>query len=147
MGTGSDPPPNRTQPFPNPTRTPRVLLRAQHSTRRADPDGAWWPWTPNLTAELHDLINTLTPRLGHIARIGFDWNAASLAQRGVDHDDGVHMHGPDIGQLPDIMRVTGTQGTALTLLIVPFDTPPDQADTRMRQAAANPPPPDRDNTA
>ncbi|ATL72263.1 hypothetical protein CRH09_32240 [Nocardia terpenica] len=141
MGADSGPPPNRTQPFPNPTRTSRILLRAQHSTHPGDPDGAWWPWTPNLTAELHDLISALTPRLGHITRIGFDWNAASLAQRRGDHDDGVHMHGPDVDQPPDIMRMTGTQGTALTLLIVPFDTSPDQADNRMRQAAGHPPPP------
>ncbi|AYF75806.1 hypothetical protein D7D52_20375 [Nocardia yunnanensis] len=130
----ADPVSSRTQPFPIPTRTPRLLLRGS-GTRSGDVDGAWWPWTTNLTAELHDLISALTPRLGSIARIGFDWNTKSLDQRRIDHDDGVELHGPGIDQPPDLMRLTGTDGGSLTLLVIPFDTPIQQADDQMRRAA------------
>ncbi|WP_201298196.1 DUF5994 family protein [Nocardia sp. CY41] len=126
--------PGDRQPFPTPTRTPRVLLRPAGD----EPEqlgGAWWPWTSNLTTELHDLVTALTPRLGELARIGFDWNAISLAQRRIDDDDGIHINGPVAGQPSDTMRLVGTNGTSLTLLVIPADTEPRLADRRMRQAA------------
>lgn len=130
MGPASD----RTQPFPAPTRTPRLLLRERRS-RAGDVDGAWWPRTANLTAELHDLITAITPRTGPIARIGFDWNAKSLSQRRIDHADGVELFGPGLDQPPAVMRLIGTDGGLLVLLVVPFDTPPTLADDQMRRAA------------
>ena len=66
------------QPFPSPTRTPRFLLRGQGAVK-ASVDGAWFPWTTNVTAELHDLISALSLRLGPIARVAFDWNTISSA--------------------------------------------------------------------
>ncbi|WP_282783580.1 DUF5994 family protein [Nocardia sp. CC201C] len=122
----------RTTALPRPDPNPRLLLRE----RDADPapiDGAWWPWTPNLTTELHDLISALTPRLGPLARIGFAWNTISLAQRDIDRDDDVHTHGPEPDQPPDIMEAVATDGTQMTLLIIPSDTDPDRAGERMRQ--------------
>ena len=58
------------QPFDAPTRTVRLLLRDpdEHSP---GVDGAWWPRGGNLTAELHDLVCALTPRLGRAERITF----------------------------------------------------------------------------
>ncbi|WP_330250382.1 DUF5994 family protein [Nocardia sp. NBC_00565] len=133
--TGSIGPPVRNrQPFRTPTRTPRLLLRGTGSGS-GPVDGAWWPWTANLTAELHDLISVLTPRLGSTVRIGFDWNAVSLTQRRIDHDDGIQLHGPGSAQPNDIMHLVGTGGTRLTLLVIPADTPPDEANNRMRWAS------------
>ncbi|WP_435828501.1 DUF5994 family protein [Nocardia testacea] len=123
------------QPFPSPTRTPRLLLRGR-GAGPAPVDGAWWPWTQNLTTELHDLISALTPRLGTLARIGFAWNAISLAQRRIDADDGVGLHGPAPGQPPDVMQLLGTNGTSLTLLIVASDTDLRLAGERMRHSMA-----------
>ncbi|MEV6138132.1 DUF5994 family protein [Nocardia sp. NPDC051990] len=123
------------QPFPIPTRTPRLLLRGRDAGP-APVDGVWWPWTPNLATELHDLISALTPRLGTLARIGFAWNAISLAQRRIDRDDGVHTHGPGPDQPPDVMQLFGTNGTSLTLLIVASDTDLRLAGERMRQTVA-----------
>ena len=51
------------QPFDTPTRTPRLLLR-DRDEESGGVDGVWWPRTDNLTTELHDLVTTLTPRLG-----------------------------------------------------------------------------------
>jgi hypothetical protein len=133
--TGNIGPPLRDgQPFRAPTRTPRLMLRGTGS-RPGHVDGAWWPWTANLTAELHDLISVLTPRLGPTVRIGFDWNAVSLAQRRIDHDDGIELHGPSGAQPHDVMHLVGTGGTHLTLLVIPADTPPDEAHNRMGWAS------------
>jgi Family of unknown function (DUF5994) len=133
MSGSTDPQRNR-QPFQAPTRTPRLLLRGR-DTPSAPVDGAWWPWTDNLTAELHDLISALTPRLGQAVRIGFDWNAVSLTQRRIDNDDGVQIRGPDTGQPPNVMHLIGAHGTRLSLLVVPADTPPARANAQMRQAS------------
>lgn len=133
--TGNIGPPLRNlQPFRTPTRTPRLLLRGS-GTGSGHVDGAWWPWTANLTAELHDLINVLTPRLGATVRIGFGWNAVSLAQRRIDHDDGIRLDGPGAAQPHDVMHLVGAGGAHLALLVIPADTPPDEANSRMRLAS------------
>ncbi|MRH90719.1 hypothetical protein GFY24_25325 [Nocardia sp. SYP-A9097] len=123
-----------TQPFPWPTRTPRLLLQ-DVGARSGTVDGAWWPWTANLIAELHDLISAVTPRIGPIARVGFDWNTVSLAQRRIDHDDGIELRGPGIGQSPAVMRLIGTDGRRLALLVIPHDAPIQRAGDQMREAA------------
>jgi hypothetical protein len=125
------------QPFGRPTRTPRVLLGAR-GARSGSVDGAWWPWTANLTAELHDLISVVTPRLGYTVRVGFDWNSVSLTQRRIDDDDGIQMHGPGSKQAAGIMHLHGAHGAALALLVIPFDTPPELANRQMRLAAGQP---------
>ncbi|WP_159847824.1 DUF5994 family protein [Nocardia sp. CY41] len=134
MSRKTGPPEPDRQPFRTPTRTPRLLLR-EPGTGSERVDGAWWPWTNNLTAELHDLISALTPRLGPTARVSFDWNAVSLSQRRIDNPDGVEVHGPDTGQPPGAMHLLGTTDAQLTLLVIPADTPPDQADDQMRRAS------------
>ncbi|MDO3649893.1 DUF5994 family protein [Nocardia mangyaensis] len=121
------------QPFGTPTRTPRLLLRGTDSHAEQF-DGAWWPRTANLTAELHDLISALTPRLGKTARISFDWNTTSRHQRGIDHGDGVDLHVPDVGQQPDAMHLVGVDGVHLILLVIAADTPADVADAQLLHA-------------
>ncbi|MFE6925551.1 DUF5994 family protein [Nocardia sp. NPDC057663] len=121
------------QPFAIPTRPPRLLLRA-HESHAELFDGAWWPRTANLTAELHDLISDLTPRLGRTARISFDWNATSRNQR-LNHPDDVDPQVPDVDQLPDTMHLVGVNGVHLTLLVIAADTPPDVADAQLLHAA------------
>lgn len=133
------PPPSYTQPFGAPTRTPRLLLRGR-GARTGNVDGAWWPWTDNLTAELHDLIAALTPRLGNVRQIGFDWNRISRAQRGIDLYDGVRMHAPDADQPPGTMRLAVSHGPPTILRVIPFDTPPEPAAMRMWQASGRLPP-------
>ncbi|MFE3190705.1 DUF5994 family protein [Nocardia sp. NPDC059240] len=128
------PDPDRTRPFPVPTRAPRLLLQ-ELRTGTGEVDGAWWPWSSDLTAELQDLIDAVTPRMGSIARIGFDWNARSLAQRGIDHANGIELYSPGLDQPPAVMRLTGIDGSLLILRIVPFDTPVQLADEQMRRAA------------
>ncbi|MCC3326147.1 DUF5994 family protein [Nocardia abscessus] len=134
MSSATGPPEPSRQPFQAPTRTPRLLLR-ESETGPEEVDGGWWPWTDNLTAELHDLISALTPRLGHTARVSFDWNAVSLTQRRIDSQDGIAVHGPDSGQPPGTMHLIGTNGAQATLLVIPADTPPAEAENLLRRAA------------
>ncbi|WP_157556848.1 DUF5994 family protein [Nocardia acidivorans] len=118
------------------------MLRAP-GTRGGTVDGAWWPWTTNLTTELHDLISAVTPRLGPTVRVGFEWNATSLAQRRIDGgDDDIGIHGPAGDQPPDVMRLYGTHDTALALRVIPPDATPREADEQMRLAAGRPASPD-----
>ncbi|WP_174550042.1 DUF5994 family protein [Nocardia arthritidis] len=134
MTAGTGPPQPGRQPFRTPTRTPRLLLR-ESRTGPEQLDGGWWPWTDNLTAELHDLISVLTPRLGPTERVSFEWNAVSITQRRIDRQDDIEVHGPDTGQPPGIMHLIGTNGTEATLLVIPAGTPSGEAEAQLRRAA------------
>ncbi|MET7769883.1 DUF5994 family protein [Nocardia sp. NPDC005366] len=136
MGESAGAPRSPEQPFRTPTRTPRLLLCGA-DTGSDGVDGAWWPWTDNLTAELHDLVSALVPRLGPVARIGFDWNAVSVSQRHIDRADGIEIVGPGLGQAPDTMQLFGADASHLTLLVIPAHTPPDEAYDRMRRASGD----------
>eukprot|EP01133_Synstelium_polycarpum_P025382 gene25381-30469_t len=120
------------QPFPSPTRTPRFLLRGQGAVK-ASVDGAWFPWTTNVTAELHDLISALSLRLGPIARVAFDWNTISSAQRRIDEVDGLEVRGPYPGQPHDLMYLDDIYGRQLVLMMIPPYTDPDRAYEVMRR--------------
>src|SRR6476646_779406 len=123
------------QPFDEPTRTPRLLLRAleDHS---AGTDGEWWPRTTNLTTELHDLISALTDRVGITAQVAFDWNSISVSQRGIDRRDGVRVSGPLPDQPPDIMYVTGTDDRTWRLLVIAPETNANDAFDLMQKAVS-----------
>ncbi|OYD70908.1 DUF5994 family protein [Rhodococcus sp. OK302] len=126
------PPPHVGQPFPSPTRTPRFLLRGQGAVQSAV-DGAWFPWTSNVTSELHDLISALSLRLGPIARVAFDWNTISSEQRRIDEGDGLEVRGPYPGQPSDLMIFEDILGCRLALKMVPPTTDPDHAYRMMRR--------------
>ena len=105
------------QPFPVPTRTPRVRLRPRRSARTAV-DGAWWPRTENLTTELHDLVSAVTPRLGHVARVAYDWNALSVAQDAIDPPDGIEISSPEPAQAVGVLRLISVGGSRMSLLVI-----------------------------
>ncbi|WP_092800897.1 DUF5994 family protein [Rhodococcus globerulus] len=120
------------QPFPSPTRTPRFLLRGQGAVK-SHVDGAWFPWTTNVTAELHDLISALSLRLGPITRVAFDWNTVSTAQRRIDAVDGLEVRGPYPGQPVDLMYLDDIYGRQLVLMMIPPYVDPDRAYDIMRR--------------
>lgn len=126
-----------TQPFPEPTRTPRLLLRPAGAPT-SSVDGAWFPWTQNITSELHDLVSALAPRLGPVVRIAFEWSAVSSAQRRIDDVDGIEITGPIPGQPSTLMYLFGEHGTRLALTIVAPHTDPDRAYEIMRTVAGVP---------
>ncbi|MFD1811597.1 DUF5994 family protein [Rhodococcus gannanensis] len=131
MGRRTRTPGNR-QPFADATRTPRILLAPRWDGRRTV-DGAWWPWTTNLTAELHDLATVLTLRLGPVARFAYEWNPISAGQRLVDEPDGIALTAPIPGQPANTMYVSGENGTHMVLAVLPPGTVADRGYDAMRR--------------
>lgn len=119
------------QPFAAPTRTPRVRLRPRQSARIAV-DGAWWPHTDNLTTELHELVSAVTPRLGHVARVAYDWNALSIAQDAIDPPDGIDISGPEPGQAAGVLRLISVGGSRMSLLVVAPGSETETAEENIR---------------
>lgn len=122
--------------------TPRLRVKpeAPHS---GYVDGAWWPHSDDLTAELPDLLAVLSVRLGPIDRVVFksgDWDKAPAKFATGGHL--VHLDGYRL-QPPNTMEVLGLdQSNRIVLLVVPPHTQPDRAHATMMAAAA----PDDDST-
>ncbi|WP_370091687.1 DUF5994 family protein [Streptacidiphilus sp. MAP12-20] len=98
-------------------------------------DGAWWPRSNDVHAELPDLITALDAHLGRILRVGL----ASAAWHDIPRDVTVN------GLVVRIGRISGSEETiSLTrgfqdhflLLVVPPDTDPLTAALAMAGAAA-----------
>jgi hypothetical protein len=68
-----------------PDYTPRLRLKPK-APPTGHVDGAWWPWSENLTKELPDLLAVLSVRLGPIHRVRYhsgEW-AKAPAELAVD---------------------------------------------------------------
>jgi hypothetical protein len=95
--------------------TPRLRLKPKGSTA-GSVDGAWWPHSDDLPAELPDLLAVLSIRLGPIDRVTYnfvDWATAPA----------------------DTIQVVGIDHTKLVLLVVPTRTEPEHAHDIMMSAA------------
>ncbi|MFC4376728.1 DUF5994 family protein [Nocardia halotolerans] len=102
----------------------RLMLR-DRKTATGPIDGAWWPRTDQPMTELHQLVAAVSPRIGNLAQLGFDWNAG---EAGSDSND----------QAARIMHLVGSTGAALALLVIPAATEPAAARSHMRWAAGKP---------
>ena len=56
-----------------PVHTPRLRLKPK-APQSGYVDGAWWPHSANLTADLPDLLSVLSVRLGPIGRVIYNVN-------------------------------------------------------------------------
>jgi uncharacterized protein DUF5994 len=96
----------------------RLKLKPQAPTMR-DVDGAWWPRSRDLSAELPALLAVLAVRLGQINRVSYNLTTWTVGHRHVDVDghqvrlDGFH------AQHPHTIDVLASNGTRLTLLVLP----------------------------
>jgi hypothetical protein len=96
-------------------------------------DGAWWPRSRNLTAELPGLITALTERLGPVTRIGLDsaaWD--ELPTRMTVDDRVVHVDAFPVGD--DTALVTRGDQDLFSLLVIPPEAPPEAARAAMAEA-------------
>lgn len=124
-----------------PEHTPRLRLKPK-SPHTGYVDGAWWPSTDDLIAELPDLLAVLAVRLGPVDRVLYkfgDWAGAPAELRtadGVVHLDG-YRHQP-----PKTIEVLGITGNRIALLVVPPNTEQDRAHATLMAAAA----PDNETT-
>lgn len=92
-------------------------------------DGAWWPHSVRLAAELPELVGVLNDRLGEIVDISVNWSTSeSLPDLHSRHWQNKRQH---------LMGVTG-RGASARLLIVPSVTPATLAGLLLRVAAGLP---------
>jgi Family of unknown function (DUF5994) len=117
-----------------PVHTPRLRLKPK-APRSGYVDGAWWPRSADLTAELPDLLSVLSVRLGPIGRVIYnvnEWNRPptkfETAGRSV-RLDGYRL------QPFNTVEVVGFDHHKIVLLVVSPQADPDQAHATLMAAA------------
>ncbi|MGW2567455.1 DUF5994 family protein [Streptomyces sp. NPDC001537] len=112
-----------------------ALLRLETSaSHEGILDGAWWPRSRDIGAELPALLSALTEHLGPVTRVGLDATAwEGLPTRIVVSDHVVHVDSFPVSD--DTVLITRSEGDLFSLLVVPPDTPPEVARAAMAQAA------------
>ncbi|MFC9132736.1 DUF5994 family protein [Streptomyces sp. NPDC057099] len=109
-----------------------VRLETTHD-RQGVLDGAWWPRSRDIAAELPGLITALTDYLGPVTRVGLDAGAwEGLPTRMTIDDRVVHIDSFAAGD--DTVLITRGEQDLFSLLVVPSHTPPDAARAAMAEA-------------
>jgi hypothetical protein len=117
-----------------PAHTPRLRLKPK-APQSGYVDGAWWPHSEDLKAELPDLLSVLSVRLGPIGRVIYNVNEwakppAKLATGGRT----VRLDGYRL-QPVNTVEVLGLNRDKIVLLVVSPDADPEQAHAIMMTAA------------
>lgn len=126
----------RSPPTADNTATPTPLRLQLDPNRPAEPylDGAWWPRSPELSAELPALLAALSSDLGSIALVGYHREAWNAAPGNLDLDGhSVHLQG-FVSPNPPTLVVIADTGRRVTLRVVPPVT--DEASASQAMAAA-----------
>ncbi|MFJ5727332.1 DUF5994 family protein [Streptomyces paradoxus] len=109
-----------------------VRLETTHD-RRGVLDGAWWPRSRDIAAELPALIAALAEYLGPVTRVGLDAGAwEALPTRLVIDDRVVHIDSFPVGD--DTVLITRGEQDLFSLLVVPPHATPDAARAAMAEA-------------
>ncbi|MGW3016732.1 DUF5994 family protein [Streptomyces longwoodensis] len=109
-----------------------LRLRTTHD-RQGVLDGAWWPRSRDVVAELPPLISALTVYLGPLTRVGLDagaWDA--LPTRLLVDDRVIHIDSFPVGD--DTVLVTRGDQDHFSLLVIPPHATPEAARTAMADA-------------
>ena len=98
-------------------------------------DGAWWPRSRDIEAELPGLIAVLAEHLGPVTRVGLDSGAwEELPTRLTVGDRVVHIDSSPVGD--DTVLITRGDRDLFSLLVVPPHATPDAARAAMTRAVA-----------
>lgn len=117
-----------------PENTPRLRLKPK-APQSGYVDGAWWPHSDNLAAELPDLLSVLSVRLGPIARVVYNVNEwAAGPAKFVTGGRMVRLDGYRL-QPANTVEVLGLNHNKIVLLVVSPDATADQAHAIMMAAA------------
>jgi hypothetical protein len=117
-----------------PERTPRLRLKPK-APLSGYVDGAWWPHSDDLAAELPDLLAVLSVRLGPIDRVIYSLNEWAKAPRKLATDGRtVRLDGYRL-QPVNTVEVLGLNRKKIVLLVVSPQADPDQAHAIMMTAA------------
>jgi hypothetical protein len=117
---------------------PRLTLRLKLKPKAPATgyvDGAWWPRSLDLSAELPALLAVLAVRLGRIHRVSYNLNAWDTALRYLPVEGGLVRLGGFNFQNPHTMDVFGSEGPPATLLVVPPETDEAAAHQMLMTAA------------
>ena len=111
-----------------------VLLRLETTqSREGALDGAWWPHSRDISAELPSLISALTEHIGQIASIGLDAGAwDDVPPRLVVDGRSVHIDQHPVGD--DTVIITRGDRDHFSLLVVPPQASRDAALAAMARA-------------
>jgi hypothetical protein len=111
-----------------------ALLRLKTTkSREGILDGAWWPRSRDIGAELPALVTALAEHLGPVTRVGLDavgW--VGLPTRIVVDDRVVHIDSFAIGD--DTVLITRGEEDIFSLLVIPPNATPEAAHAAMAQA-------------
>ncbi len=117
-----------------PEHTPRLRLKSK-APQSGYVDGAWWPHSDDLTAELPDLLSVLSVRLGPIGRVIYNINEwATPPAKFATGGRMVRLDGYRL-QPPSTVEVLGLNSTKIVLLVVSPHADPAQAHAAMMTAA------------
>ncbi|MEW9517730.1 DUF5994 family protein [Streptomyces tubercidicus] len=111
-----------------------ALLRLETTrSREGILDGAWWPRSRDIGAELPSLISALTEHLGPVLRVGLDTHAwEELPTRLIIDDRVVHIDSFPVGD--DTVLITRGEQDYFSLLVVPPQATPEAAAAAMARA-------------
>lgn len=119
---------------PGPLRTPRLRLKPK-SPRSGYVDGAWWPHSDDLIAELPDLLAVLSVRLGPVGRVIYNLTEWATAPAKLAFgDQTVRLDGYRL-QPAHTVQILGLNRTRIIRLVVSPRTNQHQAHTVMMTAA------------
>lgn len=122
----------------SPRRSPLRLMLREPDAHPGPIDGAWWPHTADPATEMHHVIVAVTPRLGQLVQIAFDWKAAGYAPDNVAPDNDEAPLAPPRDSRARIMHLFGLHGSQLAILVIPAAADPASAASHMRWAAGRP---------
>lgn len=101
--------------------------------RRGVLDGAWWPRSRDIAAELPVLVAALTEHLGPVTRVGLDAGAwEDLPTRLIVDERVVHIDSFPVGD--DTVLVTRGDQDLFSLLVIPPNATPEAACAAMAEA-------------
>lgn len=118
---------------------PRLRLKPEPHNSTSAPigsvDGAWWPYSTDLEAELPELLTAVITRLGPIDRVAYDLNGwDSRPTRLPFAGRSVRLDGYRF-QPHGTVYVTGVDGREVVILVVPPHCDPDAAHRALTVAA------------
>jgi hypothetical protein len=118
-----------------PEHTPRLRLKPK-APQSGYVDGAWWPRSDDLAAELPDLLAVLSVRLGRIDRVLYNLNEwAKPSAKFATGGRRVRLDGYRRQPL-NTLEVLGLNRNKIALLVVPPNTDPNEAHATLMAAAA-----------
>ena len=116
------------QSVPTPDSRRPLRLKLGHAPGQDRLDGAWWPYSRDLQAEMSHLVQQFPPTSGRISRAVYSLPDWDTAPRELVDGQRVIQVGASPGDDSHLLVVQLGDGRRLTLLVVPPDFTPGQGE-------------------